>query len=106
MHMKKEKAMSYLNFVLRAIKPEINVNRVYEIYVSKGLFNSWVVMTAYGRYGAGSHQKIHSFFSLEEAKAFVNKILKKRFNAEKRVGCNYIIIKRCSSADFNEMELG
>ena len=102
MRTEKEKEMSYLNVVLRAVKPETNVNRVYEIYISKGLFNSWVVMTAYGRYGAGSNQKIHSFFSLEEAKAFVNKILKKRFNAEKRIGCNYSLVKRGSSGDFIE----
>jgi hypothetical protein len=100
MHGEKKKAMSHLNLVLRAVKPEINVNRVYEIYVSKGLLNSWIVMTAYGRYGSGSHQKIYSFFSLEEAKVFVNKILRKRFNAEKRVGCNYSLIKRSSSDGF------
>ena len=94
--------MSYLKLTLRAIKPEINVNRVYEVHLNKGLFNSWVVLTAYGRYGSGSHQKIHSFFSLEEAKEFVNKILKRRFNAVKRVGCNYSLVKQNYSDIFME----
>ena len=93
-------SMSYLRLTLRAIKTEINVNRVYEVHLSKGLFDSWIVLTAYGRYGSGTHQKIHSFFSLEEAKAFVSKILKKRFNAEKRVGCNYSLVKKSFSDDF------
>ena len=93
-------SMSYLKLTLRAISPEINVNRVYEVHLNKGLFDSWIVLTAYGRYGSGSHQKIHSFFSLEEAKAFVRKILKKRFNAVNRVGCNYSLVKRSSSDDF------
>lgn len=93
-------SMSYLKLTLRAISPEINMNRVYEVHLNKGLFDSWIVLTAYGRYGSGSHQKIHSFFSLEEAKAFVRKILKKRFNAVNRVGCNYSLVKRSSSDDF------
>jgi hypothetical protein len=80
--------MSYLKVTLRAEKPDMNVNRVYEIHLSKGLFKSLVVMTAFGWYGAGSHQKVHSFFVLEEAKDFIAKILKKRFHAEKRVGCS------------------
>lgn len=92
--------MSYLKLILHAEKPEKNINRVYEILLNKGLFNSWVVMTGYGRYGAGSQQKIYSFFALEEAKKFIHKILKKRFNAEKRVGCNYSLVKRRTSDSF------
>ncbi len=95
--------MSYLKIILRAEQPEMNVNRVYEVHLNKGLFNSWVVMTAYGRYGAGSQQKVHSFFLLEEAKEFISKILRKRFHAQKRIGCNYQIVKRSSSLDFDEL---
>jgi hypothetical protein len=92
--------MSYLHLILRARQPEININRVYELRVDRGLFNSWLVIIAYGRYGGGFSQKIHSFFTLEEAKTFVNKTLKKRSKAEKRIGCSYHLISRSSSNDF------
>ena len=94
--------MSYLKFVLRACLPEKNINRVYEVFLNKGLFESWIVMTAYGRFGSGTHQKIYSFMVLDDAKKFVRKILKKRLNAEKRVGCNYTVTKSSSSDSFAE----
>jgi hypothetical protein len=94
--------MPYLHLILRAVRPEININRVYELRLDKGLFNSWLVIIAYGRYGGGFSQKINSFFTLEEAKAFVNKTLKKRAKAEKRIGCSYNLISRNSSSDFIE----
>lgn len=85
--------MPYLHLILRAIKPETNVNRVYEIRLDKGLFNSWLVIIGYGRYKGGSCQKIYSFFSLKKVEAFVDKTLKKRFQSYKRIKCNYKIIK-------------
>ena len=94
--------MSYLKIVLRATNPESNLDRAYEVHLNKGLFDSWLVITAYGRYGAGgrgARQKTHSFFVLKEAKDFVEKILKKRLNAAKRIGCNYRIIHNRSSPD-------
>ena len=42
--------MSYLKIILRAEKQELNINRVYEVHLNKGLFDSWVVITAFGRY--------------------------------------------------------
>ena len=95
--------MSYIKLVLRAVKPEKNINRVYEILLNKGLFDNWIVLTAYGRYGAGAQQKVYSFRALDEANEFISRILKKRFTAEKRAGCNYALIKRSSSFDFDEM---
>jgi len=85
--------MSYLHLILRAIKPETNVNRVYEIRLDRGLFESWLVIIAYGRYGGGACQKIHSFFTVEDARKFVQKTLKKRVNSQKRIGCYYKIVK-------------
>ena len=91
--------MPYLHLILRAIKPETNVNRVYEICVDRGLFNSWLVIIAYGRYGRGACQKIHSFFTMEDAKKFVQKTLKKRFSSQKRIGCYYKIVKANALAE-------
>lgn len=91
--------MSYLNLILRAIKPETNVNRVYEIRLDKGLFESWLVIIAYGRYGGGAYQKIHSFFTVEDARKFVQKTLKKRFQSHKRIGCYYKVVQAEGLAD-------
>jgi len=81
------------HLVLRAVKPETNVNRVYEIRINKGLFDSWLVIIGYGRYGGGTCQKIYSFFNELDATAFVHKNLKKRFQSHKRIGCYYKIVK-------------
>jgi len=91
--------MSYLHLILRAINPEANVNRVYELRMDKGLFNSWLVIIGYGCYGGGACQKIYSFFDIEEAKVFVKKKLKKRFQSHKRIGCYYKIVKASGLTD-------
>ena len=85
--------MPYFHLILRAIRPESNLNRVYEIWLDRGLFESWLVLTAYGRYGGGTTQKNHSFSTLEDARAFIDKTLSKRLKAEKRIGCDYKIVK-------------
>ncbi len=91
--------MPYLYLILRAIEPELNLNRVYEIWLDKGLFNSWLVLTAYGRHAGGTTQKNHSFSTLEEAKAFIGQVLDKRLKAEKRIGCNYKLVSACGLSD-------
>jgi hypothetical protein len=84
--------MTHLHLKLRAIKLEANINRVYEIYLNKGLFNSWIVTTANGRYGGGMMQRNYSFFDLKEANTFAHKVLKKRLNAKKRIGVDYFLV--------------
>ena len=88
-----------LQLILRAIRPETNVNRVYKIRIDKGLFNSWLVITAYGCYGKGACQKIHSFLNKEEARAYAGKTLRKRFQSHKRIGCCYKIVKAKGISD-------
>ena len=85
--------MPNLKYILKAVKPEANINRVYEIYLNKGLFEYWVVTTANGRYGAGrGRQRNYSFHKIEQAQDFIHKTLKKRYAAKKRIGCNYELI--------------
>lgn len=91
--------MPYLYLILHAIEPKSNLNRVYEVWLDRGLFGSWLVLIAYGRYAGGTTQQNHSFSRLEEAKAFVDKTLIKRLKSEKRIGCNYNIVKVCGSSD-------
>lgn len=92
--------MPYLHLILRAIKPESNLYRVYEIWLDKGLLGSWIVLTAYGRFECGTTQKNHSFSTLEDAKDFIDKTLIKRLSSEKRIGCNYELISKRFSSNF------
>ncbi len=93
--------MPYLHLILRAVRPETNLNRVYEVWLDRGLFESWVVLTAYGRYGGGTTQRNRSFSTLEEARAFIDKVLNKRLNSQNRIGCNYELIAKKYSNDIN-----
>ncbi len=96
-HILQKEKMPYFHMVLRAVKPEININRVYAIHLDKGLFNTWVVTTAYGRFEGGSIQQNHGFSTIEEAKAFIDKILKKRQRSYQRIRCDYNLISMKSS---------
>ena len=79
-------------FKLRAINPARNLDRSYEIIAHKGLFDSWLVITAYGRYGHKGGQTRTTIFDTErQAQNFVDKVLKKRLNASKRIGCDYVM---------------
>lgn len=78
---------------LRAQDPDKNLDRSYEILLQKGLFNSWTLIVAFGRYGRKScHSRIYSFANSQEANIFMNKTLKKRLNSFTRIGCNYHLI--------------
>ncbi len=86
--------MSYLKLILRAVRVDTNTNRAYEIHLDKGLFETWVVTTANGRYGAGKgSQRNYSFDNLSDAQVFIHKILKKRDNSQNRIGCPYELIQ-------------
>jgi hypothetical protein len=78
---------------LRATNPALNLDRAYEILFHRGLFNSWLITTAYGRYGQkGGQTKTYLFDTKIQAESFIQKILKKRLNATKRIGCDYRFI--------------
>ena len=99
---KKEYSM-YLNIKLRAINPNKNVNRVYNIKMDNDLFNSYSVITERGRYGKPLLPKIEKFTNETNLKQFLKKNLKKRLNAAKRIGCDYKIIKKKYSQEFKDI---
>lgn len=75
---------------LRAIYPEKNINRDYEIRIDKVFFGLWSVTTAYGRRHQKGMLRNYIFETYEEAKKFFDKTLNKRLNAKNRIGCNYL----------------
>lgn len=100
--LKKEYAM-YLDVSLRAINPTKNVNRVYNIKMDETLFNSRTVITERGRYGKTLQPKIEKFNDEKDLKRFLKSNLRKRLNAKKRIGCDYMIIKKDYSAEFKDV---
>lgn len=74
---------------LQAINPDTNTFRDYEITLTPGLLNHWVVLIAYGRIGTKGQQKTYAFETIAKAQHFIQKCLKKRMNAKKRIGCEY-----------------
>lgn len=76
---------------MNAINEEENVYRRYELVISKGLFKTWIVHTAYGRINGSSQSKNYSFNDYESAARCAFAIIKKRLNSAKRIGINYKI---------------
>ena len=91
--------MFFFHLKLRAIDLEQNINRDYEIFVSKVFFNCWGVTLAFGRYGTKGTYKNYVFSTKEEAQQFVHKTIQKRLKAPKRIGCPYRVISAKTSQE-------
>ncbi len=77
---------------LRAVLPEKNINRDYELRLEQVLFGIWSVTAAYGRHLTRGMIKHYLFETQDEAQAFLKKKLHKRLNAKNRIGCDYSIV--------------
>ncbi len=84
--------MSLFHLKLRAMDLDQNIDRDYEILVSKILFGLWGVTIAFGRHGVGGTYRNHTFETKEMARAFVYKTIQKRLKAPKRIGCSYALV--------------
>lgn len=74
---------------LEARDPTHNVHRAYSIAYGQDLFGNWVVETTYGRIGAKGRTIVTVFNNEEEALKHVQKALKRRQSAPKRIGVAY-----------------
>jgi predicted DNA-binding WGR domain protein len=68
-----------------------NVHRAYSIAYGQDLFGNWVVETTYGRIGAKGRTIVTVVNNEEEALKHVQKALKRRQSAPKRIGVGYKI---------------
>jgi predicted DNA-binding WGR domain protein len=73
---------------LEARDPERNIHRAYSLAYGQDLFGNWVVETTYGRI-AGKGRTIVTVVDNEEALKYVQKSLKRRQSAPKRIGVAY-----------------
>jgi predicted DNA-binding WGR domain protein len=66
-----------------------NIHRAYSIAYGQDLFGNWVVETTYGRIGGKGRTIVTLVNTEEEALNYVQKALKRRQSAPKRIGVGY-----------------
>jgi predicted DNA-binding WGR domain protein len=66
-----------------------NIHRAYSIAYGQDLFGNWVVETTYGRIGGKGRTIVTLVTTEEEALQYVQKALKRRKSAPKRIGVGY-----------------
>jgi predicted DNA-binding WGR domain protein len=74
---------------LEARDPTHNVHRAYSIAYGQDLFGNWIVETTYGRIGAKGRTIVTVVDNEDEALKYVQKSLKRRQSAPKRIGVGY-----------------
>ena len=86
--------MTLFHVKMRAVKPEANIHRDYEIWAQKVLFGFLGVTIAFGKHnrGTGGRHKNYIFETKKEAQQFVHKTIQKRLSAPKRIGCPYSLV--------------
>lgn len=78
---------------LKALNPEKNVNRWYSLRMGQDLFGEWLLITQWGRNGFKGQYKEHIYTEEAFAQKEYQRILKKRLNSHKRIGCAYAVIE-------------
>jgi predicted DNA-binding WGR domain protein len=66
-----------------------NIHRAYSIAYGQDLFGNWVVETTYGRIGSKGRTIVTVVDNEDEALNYVQKALKRRQSAPKRIGVGY-----------------
>ncbi|MGZ8157613.1 MAG: WGR domain-containing protein [Methylobacter sp.] len=74
---------------LEARDPTHNVHRAYSIAYGQDLFGNWIVETTYGRIGGKGRTLVTVVNNEDEALKYVQKSLKRRQSAPKRIGVAY-----------------
>lgn len=76
---------------LEAVETSRNIARLYLIDVGFDLFDDWVVWLTNGRIGSPGRVRTFVYPSEAEAAREVEKVLKQRFRAPKRIGIPYVV---------------
>ena len=77
---------------LNATYPQKNIYRWYTIRIDKNLFGEWCLSLSYGRIGHRGQTKLSFWTDITLLIRQLKRILKKRLNSSKRIGCNYQIV--------------
>ena len=82
--------------LLEARDPARNRWRAYRIAAGQDLFGVWIVELTYGRIGARGHTKTVAVEDEAAARHYVQRCLKRRATAPKRIGIGYKVIQKSS----------
>ena len=93
--------MTSLHILLEARSAVRRCWRAYEIEVGADLFGAWLVEMSYGRIGAVGRSKIRSFATAADAQAEVDRRLRKRASAPRRIGVAYRVAAACQAVDWS-----
>jgi predicted DNA-binding WGR domain protein len=87
--------LNLLSIYLEAVNPQAHHFRAYSISCGRDLLGEWLVQTTFGKIGKRGTTKNYAFHEQTKAQQHINTLLKKRFSAYKRIGCNYEV-KSCA----------
>lgn len=76
-------------FDFEAHLSEKNIHRFYRIWMMRDMFSNLLVCVQYGRVGTYGRVRNYPVRNEQEDKSFIEKMLKKRAGAEKRIGVGY-----------------
>ena len=71
-----------------------NIDRKYSLLLQRDLFGGWILITRWGRDGSKGQGKQYSFTDEAKAQKKFQQVLKRRLNAQKRIGCNYQVVEK------------
>ncbi|WP_374091018.1 WGR domain-containing protein [Methylomicrobium lacus] len=74
---------------LEARDPARNIHRAYSLAYGQDLFGNWIVEITYGRIGGKGRTLVTIVDNEDEALKYVQKSLKRRQSAPKRIGVGY-----------------
>jgi hypothetical protein len=77
---------------LRAVSPQGQHHRAYEIHVGPDLFGQLVVAIDFGVIGTRGQHRVHLVADANEARAMVRRALRRRLTAPSRIGVPYRVI--------------
>lgn len=77
---------------LRAIDPDKNIFRWYEIRPIRDLFGEWSLVLSYGRIRSSGRTKTIYFRNWAYMNHYIQRVLKKRLTSGNRIGCNYNLV--------------
>ena len=80
---------------MEAINPQAGHYRAYRIEFGKDLLEDWLIKTTFGKIGKRGTTKNYAYPNPQLAYKNIRETLKRRFTAQKRIGCNYEV-KKCS----------
>lgn len=81
--------MNVFSALLEARDPALGRFRSYRLEAGTDLFGAWLVEITYGRIGTSGRRLRYVVGSEEEARQLVNRTLRRRATARKRIGISY-----------------